>query len=452
VAQDVKPNRPNILFCIADDLSWHSLGAYGERAIQTPAFDRVAREGVLFRHAFCNSPSCSPSRAAILTGQDFWRLEEGANLWSTLPAKFKTYPDLLEAAGYAIGQQGKGWGPGNDLAGGRTRPPAGPRFKDLDTFLKTVPAGQPFCYWFGSQDPHRPYPDGAGDVDPRQVTVPPYLPDHPTVRADIADYLFEVRRFDQSVGAMLQNLEQRGLLDDTIVVITSDNGMPFPRAKTNLYDSGTRMPLAIRYPKSVPAGRVINDFVNLTDMAPTFLEAAGLPIAPDITARSLWSVLTGGKSGIVDATRDSTVVGRERHTSGREGDVGYPMRALRTRDYLYIRNFAPERWPAGDPEIFSDIDGGAAKNLLREKRGEEPFKRFWDLAAAKRPAEELYDLKRDPDQLNNIAAAPVYAAIKARLSGELLAYLKKTNDPRVIGGEKFDTYQYYGKKQDFQKY
>ncbi len=150
-------DRPNILFAIADDWSWPHAGIYGDRVVKTPTFDRLAREGVMFTNAYCVTPSCTASRGSILTGQTIHRLEAGGNLWSTLPKKFETFPDLLEAAGYAIGYQGKGWGPGSLVASGRTRNPAGPEFKNFEEFLQSVPEGKPFCFWFGSTDPHRSY-------------------------------------------------------------------------------------------------------------------------------------------------------------------------------------------------------------------------------------------------------------------------------------------------------
>lgn len=172
-----RDSRPNILLAIADDASWAHFGACGDRVIRTPTVDRLAREGVGFTHAFCSSPSCTPSRGALLTGQSFWRLESGGNLWSVLPNKFRVYPDLLEAAGYHVGLQGKGWGPGDFKGGGWTRNPAGPLYKDFATFLRGVPAGKPFCFWYGSSDPHRPYDAGSGarsGLKPELVQVPPF--------------------------------------------------------------------------------------------------------------------------------------------------------------------------------------------------------------------------------------------------------------------------------------
>ena len=271
--------RPNILFCIADDWSWPHAGIYGDTVVKTPAFDRVAREGVLFTHAFCATPSCTPSRGAILTGQWPHRLKEGGNLWGFLPKRFQVYPDLLEQAGYAVGVTRKGWGPGNHQAGGWTRNPAGPTCKSFAEFLKSVPDGKPFCFWFGSQDPHRPYEKGSGlkaGLKLENVVVPPYLPNTPEIRSDILDYYVEVQRFDREVGELLQLLEASGQLDRTLVVVTSFHGRPFPRCKTNLYDSGSHMPLAMRALAPTIGARGIDSFFSLTDIAPTFPELARL--------------------------------------------------------------------------------------------------------------------------------------------------------------------------------
>ena len=244
-------SRPNILFCIADDWSWPHAYSVSDTVVKTPTFDRVVREGVVFRNAFVTAPSCTPSRGAIVTGQWHWRLEEGGNLWSTLPARFEVYPDLLEKAGYHVGMTRKGWGPGDFKPGGRTRNPAGPTYKDFNAFLAARPEGAPLCFWFGSNDPHRPYEWQSGvksGMRPADVKVPAYLPDHETVRQDLCDYFWEIQRFDREVGEILKTLEAKGELDHTLVVMTGDNGLPFPRCKSNLYDSGTNVPLAMRWP------------------------------------------------------------------------------------------------------------------------------------------------------------------------------------------------------------
>jgi N-sulfoglucosamine sulfohydrolase len=444
----VSKNQPNIFFCIADDWSWPDASIAGTKVIKTPTFDRVAREGVLFENAFVSAPSCTPSRGAIVTGQWHWRLEEGCDLWSTLPAKFAVYPDMLEKAGYHIGFTRKGWGPGYDEPGGRTRNPAGPSFKDFGKFLEARPSDAPFCFWFGSHDPHRAYKWRSGvesGMKLEDVEVPAPLPDSEQVRTDICDYYWEVQRFDREVGELLKALQEKGELDNTLVVITGDNGLPFPRCKSNLYDRGANVPLAVRWPAKVKGGRVAEDFISLSDLAPTFLEAGGLKPTPDMTGVSFLDILTSGKSGQVDPKRDKVFTGMERHTTRRAGGVGYPMRAIRTHDYLYIRNFKPDRWPAGDPQGYGDIDNSPTKTYMMDHRNEPKVKKLFDLAFGKRPAEELYDLRKDPDQLNNVADNPQYAKTKKTLAAELMAKLKETKDPRALGnGDIFDKYPYYG--------
>jgi arylsulfatase A-like enzyme len=442
---------PNILFVIADDWSYPHAGAYGDRTVATPAFDRIAREGVLFRRAFTAAPSCTPSRAAILTGRPPHQLAEGGNLWSFLPSRFDVFPDLLEKAGYTVGHTGKGWGPGQFEAGGRTRNPAGPRFASFQDFLAKRRDGQPFYFWYGSTDPHRPYDSASGakaGLRPESVTVPGLLPDTPEVRNDILDYYLEVQRFDSQLAALLDELERRKELDNTLVVVTSDNGMPFPRAKANLYDAGTHMPLAIRWPKGAKPGLAADTFVNLIDLAPTFLEAAGIAVPSDLTGRSLLPILAGKMEA---AARDRTFSERERHANVRRGDLSYPARAIRTSEFLYIRNYRPDRWPAGDPEQhfavgpFGDIDGGPSKSLLLDRRGDAPIRKHFELATAKRPADELYDLRRDPDQLVNVAGESAYAKTLERLRAELTSWQRATGDPRVTSDDdRWDKYPYFG--------
>jgi arylsulfatase A-like enzyme len=451
-------DRPNILLAIADDWGYPHAGVYGDPVVQTPTFDWLARDGVLFTHAFVSSPSCTPSRAALLTGQWHWRLEESANLHSTLLAKFRTYPELLRDAGYFVGHSRKAWGPGRVEPGGRTQNPAGPTFRNFEAFLKARPKEQPFCFWFGSPDPHRPYQWQSGvksGMDLARIKLPACFPDHATVRTDVADYYFAVQRFDREVGEALALLEKTGERDNTIIVITGDHGMPFPRGKSNLYDLGTRVPLAIRWGAKVKPGRTVEDFVSLTDLAPTFLEAAGVKPPADMTGRSLLALITTGAS---DPKRDHVVFGKERHVPSQEkGNMsGYPSRALRTKEFLYVRNFRPDLWPNGIPDAdkaqignsFADTDNGPTKTYMMDHRNEPAVKRYFDLAFAKRPGEELYDLSKDPDELVNVADKSEYRTVRRLLAGRLTAILKETADPRVIGGaEKFDAYPYYGNPQ-----
>ena len=450
--------RPNILFAIADDWGWPHAGAYGDPVVKTPAFDRLAREGLLFRHAYVSSPSCTPSRGAILTGQWHWRLGPAANLWSVFPDRLMTYPEQLAQAGYAVGCTGKAWGPGRTETRGRAV--AGPRFKDFQAFLEKRSADQPFCFWLGTGDPHRPYRLGSGKasgMELEKIKLPACFPDHPEVRGDVADYYFEVQRFDRLVAAALKMLEERGELDNTLVLMTGDHGMPFPRCKSNLYDSGTRVPLAVRWPKGIPGGRVSDDFVSLTDLAPTYLELAGIAVPGDVTGRSLVPLLAGREPNAAAPRRASILFGKERHVVAQQApdQGGYPCRAIRTYDFLLIRNFEPDRWPAGTPLYaratipgawLADCDNGPTKSILFTHRETDALhQRLYDLSFAKRPEIELYDLRKDPHQLVNVATDERYAQTKARLTAQLTAELRRTGDPRVVGGgEKFDRYPYLG--------
>ena len=445
-------DRPDIFFALADDWAFPHAGVYGDKVAKTPVFDRVAKDGVLFTHAFCASPSCTASRAAILTGQHIHRLEDSGNLWSLLPTKFETYPDILEKQGYAVGLWGKGWGPGDFKAGGRERNPAGPSVRNFPEFLKSVPKDKPFCFWFGHRDPHRPYEKGSGlkaGLKLEDVVVPPYLPDTPEVRSDLLDYYFAVERFDRDLGQALDALEASGRAANTLLIVSGDNGMPFPRCKANLYDSGTRQPFAVRWPAKVKGGRVSDDLIGLPDIAPTVLEAAGLKPPASMTARSLLDILRGEAA----LGRDRILLERERHANVRQGDLSYPCRALRTKEYLYIRNLRPELWPAGDPEkwkavgAFGDCDGGPSKEQIIARRDQDLAK-FFRIAFEKRPARELYDIAKDPHNLENLAEK--LPELSDKLDAQMTKWLEETADPRVVGGKlsgddaRWDKYPYFG--------
>jgi N-sulfoglucosamine sulfohydrolase len=445
--------RPNILVCISDDMSWEHTSIQGDPVVKTPHFDRVSRTGVRFEHAYTSTPSCTPSRAALLSGQAFSRLEEGASLLSTLPAKIPLYTDLLEKAGYQVGATGKGWSPGDWRPGGRIRNPAGPGYGSFTAFLDKVPEGKPFCFWLGITDPHRPYDLGSGirsGMDPSKINVPPVVPDSPEIRSDLADYLFEVQRFDRDVGNAIAELESRGLLTNTLIVVTSDNGMPYPRAKCNLYDWGTRMPLAIAWPGTIPPNRVISDFVSLTDLAPTFLQAAGVQVPGQITGKSLLPILLSSSQGKIEKERDAAFFGRERHDRFRIENgkpVGYPSRGVRTSQFLYIRNFKPDRFPGGDDiHTNQDNDRGPAKTFVVTHKDDPAVKPFYTRAYGKRPAEELYDLAKDPGQTNNVAGQRAYARTQSEMRSRLDKWMTEIQDPRRPGGtdpDIFDSYPVY---------
>ncbi len=441
--------RPNIVFCMADDWSWPHARILGDPVVKTPYFDRVAREGVLFENAFVSTPSCTPSRLSILTGQHHWRLKEGDSLGGSLREEFDVYTEVLQNAGYRIGRFGKGVWPSKHAF--RHRDSFGERFRSFDEFLHDRNADQPFCYWHGGQDPHRPYDLNVGaesGIQLSEVKVPACLPDNQTVRSDVADYLWEVQRFDHQVGEIITKLEAIGELDNTILVVSGDNGMPFPRCKATLYDQGTRVPLAVRWGAKVPGRRTVADFVSLCDLAPTFLEAAGLKPSQQMTGRSLLPVLTSKKFGQVDPARTFVLTGMEQHV------YSYPARALRTKDFLYIRNFDPDKWPTGEVEghnpeynfaaepwptergAFSfNIDPSPSKQILRLHRNEKDTKRFANLAFSRRPQEELYDLRKDPDQLHNVASDADHADTKQQLRHQLDSELVNSGDPRLVDNE-----------------
>ncbi|MDX2247604.1 MAG: sulfatase-like hydrolase/transferase [Bacteroidia bacterium] len=474
-AQNVPATRTNILFVITDDHSWIHTSAAGSRAVKTPNMDQLAKEGIFFNHGFIPTPSCTPARAAILTGQEIWRLEQGASLHGPLTTRFAVYPDILEKAGYHVGYTGKGWAPGEVAVTGRVRNPSGPVYNrhsvgggssalsgvdyaaNFNEFLNSRQNGQPFCFWVGFFEPHRPYKTGLGKesgLNARLMDFPTFLPDVPEVRNDMLDYLYEIQYADNQLGKIINHLKAVGELDNTLIVITADNGMPFPRGKGTLYDYGVRVPLILRWGDKCPGGQVVDDFVSLTDVAPTFLEAAGLPIPGDMTGRSLMNIITSGQSGRIESSRDKVFFGRERHAVCRpeedENDPGYPSRAVRTAQYLYIRNYAPHRWPHGDGArptfqglVFADTDDGPSARYIIQNANKPEVKPFFDLCFGKRPGEELYDVVQDPDQVRNLAQLPEYLEVKKNLRSMLEVYQAQTGDPRIEGKTPWDYYPFY---------
>lgn len=454
--------RPNIFFAIADDWGLHA-GVYGDPVVKTPVFDQLAKDGIVFEHAYVSTPSCTPSRAAILTGQWHWRLGTGANLYGSVPAKSPLYPELLKEAGYFVGYSRKGWGPGN--LEGRPRNPAGDEFEDFAAFLKKRPKDMPFCFWFGTEDPHRDFEEGSGmrsGIPLDKIALPACFPDSPAVRGDVADYLLEVQRFDRETGEHIEQIRAIGELENTLVVMTSDHGMPFPRCKSNIYDDGVRVPLAIHWPGHYEGGHRVTDFVSTTDFAPTFLEAAGLEVPEVMTGRGLDPLLRAGKSGRINASRGHILFGKERHVPSQEAPSsgGYPCRGLRDDRYLLVRNYAPDRWPAGTPDYknafienawYADCDNGPTKSYIIDNRDrDDAHRRFYALAFGKRPEFELFDLGKDPGQLNNVADDPEYADVLARMSKQLNEELAATGDPRATGGgDEFDRFEYIGGGPEF---
>ncbi|MBI3879590.1 MAG: sulfatase [Verrucomicrobia bacterium] len=469
-ADSAKTSPPNILFAIADDWGAHA-SAYGTKWIKTPNFDRVAREGILFTRAFTPNAKCAPSRACILTGRNSWQLKEAANHICYFPMEFKSWGEALAEHGWFVGHTTKGWGPGVATnAAGQLRQMTGKPFNALkltppttgihnadyaanfDDFLAAAPADRPWCFWYGGIEPHRPYEFGSGvakggkklsDID----RVPAYWPDNDTVRNDLLDYAFEVEHFDTHLGRMLASLEKRGRLENTLVVVTSDHGMPFPRGKGNAYEFSNHVPFAAMWKRGIAKpGRTVDDYVSFIDLAPTFVEIAGLKWAQtgmaESPGRSLTEIFRSEKSGRVIAARDHVLIGMERHDIGRPGDVGYPIRGIVKDDVLFLQNFEPTRWPACNPETgYLNCDAGATKTFILDAHRQSPGDVPWALCFGKRPGEELYDLKQDRDCMNNLALGNRAVKLHAKLKDELHAELKQQGDPRMEGrGDVFDKY------------
>lgn len=472
-ASTLAAERPNILFCIADDASYPHMGAYGTEWVTTPGFDRVAKEGLLFTHAYTPNAKCAPSRACILTGRNSWQLKEAANHIPFFPPEFKTYAEALSENGYFVGKTAKGWAPGvaND-ADGKPRKLTGQRFDkrravppakaingsdyaaNFKDFLDANANDQPFCFWYGCTEPHRAYEYGVGvskggkkltDID----KVPAFWPDNEVIRNDMLDYAFEIEHFDSHLVRMLDELDSRGQLDNTIVVVTADNGMPFPRIKGQEYELSNHLPLAVMWPKGIKRpGRTIDDYVSFIDFAPTFIEAAGL--AWDATGmkptpgRSLFDIFLSEQSGQVNPQRDHVLIGKERHDIGRPNDWGYPIRGIVKGDMLYLQNHETARWPAGNPETgYLNTDGSPTKTEILQLRRDGTNETYWKLSFGKRVGEEMFDVKSDRECMNNLALESGYAEMKAKLRSQLLAELKQQEDPRVFGnGKVFDEYIY----------
>ena len=492
--------RPNIVFAFADDWgryasayrNQHGEGTIHE-LIETPNFDRIAEEGALFLNAHVPAPSCTPCRSSILSGRYFWQTGLGAILaGARWDESIPTYPLILEEAGYHIGYTYKVWTPGltehAPYGGERTAyESAGIRFNNFseevtelledksiasakqemydevrgnfDSFIAARPSDKPFCYWWGPTNTHRTWQRGSGkelwglDPDNLKGRMPAFLPDVHEIREDFNDYLGECVAFDAGLGVIIERLEAIGELDNTLIVVSGDHGIPgFPRGKCNLYNFGTEVAMAVRWHGEVSSGRIISDFVNLMDLAPTFLDAAGADFPEGMVGRSLTPLLKSLESGRIEEERDFVVTGRERHMLAREGFLPYPQRAIRTDNFLYIHNFEPDRWPAGDPgglddddaappseedilsnylAVYGDMDLGPTKVWMIYNRAREDVKPLFQLGFGKRPQEELYDLRKDPDYMQNVAYDSEYEQILADLHSRLMAVLKEQDDPRV---------------------
>ena len=455
--------RPNILIAISDDHSWKHTSAQGSPFVETPNLDSVASAGFHFNNAYAGSPGCSPSRATLLTGQHHWMIGPAGTHGSSFPVYYSTFVDVLEDAGYKIGFTGKGWGPGDWLAGGRPKNPAGVEYNDVK--LKKKPAkgisetdyaanfkqfmderdkDEPFYFWYGAHEPHLIYAEaGHSDEARAKVVVPDFLPNTEASREMLLDYADEINHFDTHLGRILATLEAAGELENTLVIVTADNGMPMPRAKANGYDYGIHIPLVIRWGKSAEKSTVVNAPVGFVDLSATVLDAAGLDIPDQFVGQSLMALLNG-EVGDLDYDR-AVFTGRERHSSSRYQNLSYPQRMMRSGDYLIIWSAKPDLYPAGAPRnivdgelspphsAYFDIDDSMIKRELLAKRDDPYIGKFFHLAVDKRPEWQFYNVKDDPASLNDLSTDPDHAKLFAEYKKQITDTLTKTGDPRVLG-------------------
>jgi N-sulfoglucosamine sulfohydrolase len=456
-------DRPNILLAISDDQSWPHASTAGSPFVSTPNFDSLAGSGFLFTNAYAASPGCSPSRAALLTGQHHWMIGPAGTHGSSFPVYHETFVDLLEGAGYKVGFTGKGWGPGSWSAGGRDRNPAGVEYNELklestpkkgisdkdyaanfEQFLRERKDGQPFFFWYGGHEPHLKYAEGPhSQQDLAKVEVPAFLPDTEVSRSTLLDYADEIHHFDSHLGKMIALLESAGELENTLVIVTSDNGMPMPRAKATGYEYGIHVPLAIRWGKGGEKGDVITEPVGFVDLSATVMDAAGLEVPRQFVGESL-KRLVKGEGGKLDGDR-AVFAGRERQSASRYQNLSYPQRMMRRGDYLVIWSAEPDREPAGQGQeivdgqlgpphsAYYDIGPSMIKRELLAKRDDPYFEPFFHLAVDKRPEWQFFNVAKDPDCLNDLAGDPEFADLFADYRQQLTETLRETGDPRVLG-------------------
>ncbi len=461
--------RPNILFLIADDAGM-DMSAYGRTWVKTKGFDRIAHEGLLFERAYTPNAKCAPSRSCIMTGRNSWQLDAACNHWIYFPTHFKTYPEVLVENGYQTGFTGKGYAPGKALKeDGSSRLLLGKDYSTLKTtppakemsnndyagnfadFLNTTSEDKAWCFWVGFNEPHRAYQYGVGVKNGKKTSdierVPAYFPDTDSVRNDLLDYAYEIEYMDSHVERILKTLEEKGQLDNTLIVMTSDHGMPFPRVKGNQYEHANHIPMAIMWRNGIAQkGRKIRDYVSFIDLAPTFLEAAGIDFKTSgmqpPAGKTLFPILKSPKNGQVVVERNFVLVGQERHDFGRPNDVGYPIRGIHKDGFLYLKNYEPTRWPACNPETgYLNCDGGATKSFILNQRRRGIEKKYWELCFGHRPAEEFYNLKTDPDCVNNLSNDPSVKSLIQRMKKEMEAKLLAEGDLRMQGfGNVYEKY------------
>ena len=426
-AEKGKEAPRNVVLYVVDDQGSEDAGCYGNPVIKTPGLDRLAAEGTRFTRAFCTTSSCSASRSVILTGllnhaNGQYGHQHGYNHFSSF-AKIKSLPVLLARAGYRTASFGKYHvAPREVYRFGEYHKPAEPAVmaQRAKQFITADPS-QPFFLYFCTVEPHRPFErDGSDEFHPAGVIVPPYLPDTPECRQELARYYGSVQRADKGLVRLIEILKQSGRWDDTLVIYISDNGIAFPGAKTTLYEPGMRLPCVVRNPFAKKLGVVTEAMVTWADITPTILDFAdALPKKPRFHGRSFLSVLQQEQPAGWDEIYAS-------HTF-HEITMYYPMRVVRTERYKYILNLAHQLpYPfAADLYASSTWQG-----VLR--RGDEKYGARSVAAYLNRPRHELYDLQSDPDEVRNLADDPGHATVLKELRGKLEAWQRKTKDPWVV--------------------
>ena len=404
---------PNIVFLFSDDHSWPDLGCHGNPGIRTPHLDRLAAEGTRFEHCYVASPQCSPNRSAVFTGCAP-HTTSTSRLHTPMPPWEPTFLEVLKERGYFAGafrkvHQGPEFDKRWDFYG--------PRGTPFERFFDAAPKDRPFFLQLGFTDPHRPYRPGtfAPPHDPASVTVPPYLPDTAAVREDLALYYDAIARMDAECGEVLRLLARRGLAENTLVLFTGDNGMPFPGAKGTCYDAGLRVPLVVRWPGRVTPGSVRNELLSHVDLAPTWIEAAGGTAPEKMQGRSFLPLLAGRAY----TPREAVFAERNWH------DNFDPIRAVRTHRHKLIFNAAPHfpyrpAWDLADSITW--------KSYLEQARRGRLQPQHLRLLQPSRPVLELYDLEKDPNEFTNLATHADYIAIRRELEATLSAWMHDTYD------------------------
>ncbi len=422
--------RPNFVIMIADDMAWDDAGAYGHPHIRTPNIDRLAKEGVRFTNAFLTCASCSPSRCSIMTGR--YPHSTGAKeLHQPLPADQVVFAGLLKEAGYYTAAAGK-WHLGsharvhfdNILDGGG---PSG--CENWVKALRQRPKDRPFFMWLAAVDPHRDYsPNTIPEPHrPEDAVVPPFLPDNAATRKDLAMYYDEITRMDGFIGEVLDELDAQDAAEDTLVMFLSDNGRPFPRCKTTVYDSGVKTPFIVRLPGRVQAGSTCEGLVSSVDIAPTLIELGGGEISKTFQGRSFARMLKD------TSTRTRQYVFAEHNWH----DYQAHSRGVRSNEWLYIRNAYPHLNASPPADAVRSITYQEMIRLEREGKLAEHQRQCF---VTPRPKEELYDIKADPYSLRNLAQDARHAGVLRKMRAALEEWIEETDDrvPEPPTRDRFD--------------